>query len=352
MAVARNSSLCFRRWSRLVELSSLLILDESSSSLWAALVEHAQRNLAKFGLVVVRLSGLMVLGPFLGPISLPFRARALLTMALALIITPVLSNRPSQDIDHVQQNRQHGSLLGEERPADIQSQSRGLTRASYERPQAGSVSEEYIPRPVALPDTLGGYVVVALGELLLGYVLSLGVLVVLSGLQIAGQLIDQQAGFGLGEIIHPDFDSTGSITGQTLMIMGSMIFLILEPWGGHLILFQALLHTFETMPLGEAYVSRSALELVVGLMQEAFILGVRVAAPLVVMMTLIDITLGFLSHSVPQVNLQAVGFAVRAGWCLLVISCFMTGVGETVVEVVSDSLTLVCDAVVFPTRNG
>lgn len=334
-----------------MESSSLFTWEPSSSSLWAALVEHALRDLARFGLVTVRLSGLMVLGPLFGPVSLPFRARALLTIALALIITPVLSNRPSAQLDHLQRSGD-GLLTHEEGPADLHHQPGGLTPASHRRLEGGSVSEEYIAREGILPETLGGYVVVAMGELLLGYVLSLGVLVVLSGLQIAGQLIDQQAGFSLGEIIHPDFDSTGSVTGQALMMMGAMLFLLLEPWGGHLILFQALLRTFETMPVGEAYVSRSALELVVGLMQEAFILGVRVAAPLIVMMTLIDVTLGFLSHSVPQVNLQVVGFAIRAGWCLLVISCLMTGMGETVVKVVSDSLTLVGDAVVFPARDG
>lgn len=334
-----------------MELSSPLAWDPPSSSLWAALVEHALRDVARFGLVTVRLSGLMVLGPLLGPVSLPFRARILLVIALAFVVTPVLSDRPAPGLDHLRRD-EDGWLAREEKPGDLQNQTEGVMPATHRRSQDGSVPGEFVSRTATLPDTLGGYVIVALGELLLGYVLSLGVLVVLSGLQIAGQLIDQQAGFSLGEIIHPDFDSTGSITGQTLMMMGAMLFLLLEPLGGHLVLLQALLRTFETMPVGQAYVSRSALELVVGLMQEAFILGVRVAAPLVVMMTLIDVTLGFLSHSVPQVNLQVVGFAIRAGWCLLVISCLMTGMGETVAQVVSDSLTLVGDAVVYPGRDG
>ena len=38
---------------------------------------------------------------------------------------------------------------------------------------------------------------------------------------IAGQLIDQQSGLGLGEILNPDMGGSVSITGQTLFWLGT-----------------------------------------------------------------------------------------------------------------------------------
>jgi flagellar biosynthetic protein FliR len=112
--------------------------------------------------------------------------------------------------------------------------------------------------------------------------------------------------------------------------LGMTLFVILEPLGGHLTLLRLLIETFETLPLGAVVVGRSAIELIGGLTQQSFILAIRVAAPLMVMMTLIDLTLGFLGHSVPQINVQAVGYAVRASLCLLILVVLLSAIPEQI----------------------
>jgi flagellar biosynthetic protein FliR len=334
-----------------MEFSSLLGLDPFVPLGYGRWLDAAHAEIARFGLVAVRFSGLMIFGPLFGPTGIPFNVRALLALALAVMITPVLPRHAARGFDQLDQNRD-GWLTIEEVPPGLQQRFQAVALAAHRRPEAGLRRDEYAAlSPAPLPRTWTGYVVVAGGELLLGLVLGLGAYVVLSGLQIAGQIIDQQAGFSLGEVLNPDFDGSGSVTGQSLMLLGTTLFLLLGPFGGHLLLLKALLQTFETLPVGEAFVSLSALELVAGLVQEAFLLGVRVAAPLVVMMTLIDVTLGFLGHSVPQVNIQAVGFATRAGLCLFVLVSLLSGTGEAVAEALPGALAAVRDALVFPAES-
>ena len=51
-------------------------------------------------------------------------------------------------------------------------------------------------------------------------------------------------------------------------------------------------------------------------------------------MTLVALTMGFLGHTVPQVNVLIVGFPIRAMISLLVIAVTLSGVGRVVVDLV------------------
>jgi flagellar biosynthetic protein FliR len=310
--------------------------------LGAALLEFQ-----RFLLVVLRLSGLMIVGPLFGQPSVPMNVRALLVVALALILTPALSGHAARGFQRLDVNGDGRLVAAERPPGTVQP----VQHAAVERSGDHGVTQaEYLAEaPARLPDHLGEWALVAVGELALGLVLGLGTYIVLTGLQLAGQMIDQQAGFSLGSVFNPDFDASGSVSGQTLFLLGLVIFLLMEPLGGHLVLLQTLVQTYETLPCGTAFVSLSAIELVSGLVQQSLLLGLKLAAPLVVMMTLVDLTLGFLAHSVPQVNLQVIGFATRASVCLLILGISLGGLGEVLVNALQPAMESLRDVLVHPT---
>ena len=96
----------------------------------------------------------------------------------------------------------------------------------------------------------------------------------------------------------------------------------------------ALVETFQTLPIGEATVSVSAVELLRDLVHQSLVLAVQVAAPLLATMSLVALAMGFLGHTVPQINVLVVGFPIRALTNLLVLSLSMSGVARAVVDVV------------------
>ena len=73
-------------------------------------------------------------------------------------------------------------------------------------------------------------------ELLLGALLGLGAGLVLSGLELAGTLIDQQSGLALSQVLNPVSGEASSVTGHLLMLLGGAVFLLLTPTGGDLLL--------------------------------------------------------------------------------------------------------------------
>lgn len=237
-----------------------------------------------FTLVLVRVSGLMLAGPLFSNAVVPINVRVLLVLTLSVMIAPLLL-------------------------------------------AAGPLPD--------MPTSVLDYAWIAAGELGLGLALGLGVMTILSGLQMGGQLIDQQAGTGLGEVLNPDLDSSGTLTGMLVYLMGTTIFLLLEPWGGHLLMLSALLETFDTFPLGGASVPVSTIEFLRDLVHHSLVLGIQLAAPVLAAMMMVELALGFLSRTVPQVNVLVVGFVIRGLVSLLIMVVAFSGLGEFVADRVS-----------------
>ena len=144
-------------------------------------------------------------------------------------------------------------------------------------------------------------------ELLIGTLIGFAAMIPLAGMQLGGRIASQQMGLGLAEVFSPGETDSG-ITSQLFNLVGLAVFLIA---GGHRVLFRVLVGSFDRVPLGGSMAAGDVLELVVGLLQTAFELGVRVAAPLLCLTFLQTVAMGFIARTVPQLNILSVGFVVR-----------------------------------------
>jgi flagellar biosynthetic protein FliR len=94
--------------------------------------------------------------------------------------------------------------------------------------------------------------------------------------------------------------------------------------GGHRIVTQALLDTFVALPPGHAALGNSFVQVLTSILTQAFSLGARAAAPLIVSLLLSNIVLGLISRTLPQINVIAVGFGLNA---LLALAVLFLSVG-------------------------
>jgi flagellar biosynthetic protein FliR len=117
-------------------------------------------------------------------------------------------------------------------------------------------------------------------------------------------------------------------------MFAATVLLVMQPTGYHLTMLSALVETFRSIPLGEAFVTTEAIDLLRDLVHQSLVLGIQIAAPLMAAMSLVALTMGFLGHSVPQINVLVVGFPVRALMSLTVLMASLSGVARLVVDVV------------------
>ena len=145
-------------------------------------------------------------------------------------------------------------------------------------------------------------------ELLIGLVIGYGASLPLIGMQIGGRVVDQQMGLGLAGVLNPEFNEQTGVVSQFYFILALTVFVIL---GGHRVLVASLVGSFSTIPLGGYYADGHMLDLILGLLATIFDLALRVAAPLLCLIFLETIALGFIARTVPQMNILSIGFALR-----------------------------------------
>jgi flagellar biosynthesis protein FliR len=227
-----------------------------------------------FVLVLTRLGSLLMTLPMLGTSTVPMQVRALLAVSISLILTPLFWGQP-------------------------------------------------IPQPENLM-ILGTLLA---REAILGLALGLAVLILLSGMQLAGQIVSQTSGMTLADE----------------MLAIAVFFLV----GGHRQVMDALLRSFTWMPPGAGRLPDSALEALAAITSQSFDVGIRAAAPVLVALLLATLVVALISRTLPQLNAVAVGLNFNS---LIALGVFALCLGsaawvfqnelETSIDAIMESLAI------------
>lgn len=244
---------------------------------------------AVFILVLARVGGLMMTAPIFGTRSAPMQFRALLALSISLLVTPLMTTHPPPDISH---------LL-----------------------------------------VFGRYLI---NEGLVGLLLGLGIMILLSGIQLTGQMISQMSGAALANVFDPTLDNTLSVYSQLLYYLSLTMFVLLN---GHHLLMQAMLDTYTWLPPGQAMFGQTYVTALLTILSQSFILGIRAAAPAMTALLLSTLLLGLIGRTLPQINILAIGFGINS---MLALGTLMLSVGTitwafpqqttTVIELLQDAI--------------
>ena len=209
-----------------------------------------------FTLVLTRVSGLVMTAPIFGTQGVPMRIRGLLAVALALLITPMFAGTSVED-----------------------------------------------------PGNLPNYLVYLGGEAMVGLLIGIGITILFSGIQVAGQIISQLSGMALADVFSPGFDANVPLYSQLLFFVTMAVFVLID---GHRLVMAALLDTFYQIPPGAGGLSGSVTEVLTTILSQSFVLGIRAAAPIMTALLLSTLVLGLISRTMPQLNIIAVGFGLNS----------------------------------------
>ena len=178
----------------------------------------------------------------------------------------------------------------------------------------------FVPRVdrLTLPDNTTAYLFYGARELVVGLTLGFAVTVVFAAAQLAGEIIDMQIGFGVANVINPAFDIQGPVIGQFYFLMAILLFLLVD---GHHQVLRSLLYSFELIPVGTVQLDSAGLNgLFVDMLCGVFVSAVRIAAPVMVVILLSNISVGLLGRSVMHMNLLVVQFPLYIAIGLLIVS--------------------------------
>ena len=214
-----------------------------------------------FMVILVRVSGILAAWPILGSAIIPLQIKVGLVVTLSIVLFPVI----------------HLPAL----PTD----------------------------PLALSAGMAG-------EFLVGLVIGLAVRFVFAGIELAGELIGSQMGLSMVQLFDPMSSHQTPVVSQFQTVLGSLIFLALNV---HATVVRVIAESFQLIPPFGAHVSTALVEEVLRLSQGLFVLAVKLAAPVLAVVLLVNLGLAIMGRSVPHLNVFVTSFPITIAVGLFVM---------------------------------
>lgn len=149
--------------------------------------------------------------------------------------------------------------------------------------------------------------------LAIGYTASL----LIAALVYAGSLMDIHIGFFMSQIFDPLSGGMAGILSRFMYLVGLAALLA---FNGHHLIIAALVKSFSLVPLGTAQVTGASALFLIKVFAQMIGIGVQIAAPLIAVMLVVDVTMGLLARTAPQINVFMLGFPVKIIFGLVTLS--------------------------------
>lgn len=205
-------------------------------------------------LVFARIGGLFVAGPVVGGPYAPIQTKALLTLAVTLLLTPM--------------------------------------RLAAE----------------GIPAVDGMFVVMLAKEFLVGISLGFFLNLFIQAIRMGGDLANRHAGFSAAESFDPETEAATSPIGDLYHVIAVVGFLLLD---GHQACIAALARSYDFLPSGAFAPGPRFLTAVVEASQQLFLIALALSFPVLSAVLALTVAEAVIVRAVPQINFLHFGFAVK-----------------------------------------
>ena len=177
---------------------------------------------------------------------------------------------------------------------------------------------------IAVPETptdvfsLG---LLALSELIVGLTLAFITQIIFAAVEFSGQIIGMQMGFTISSIIDPSQGTQTQIMSVVQTLFATLMFLSLNI---HHLFIRAIIDSFRVIPLGGWHLNGELLNFLIQRTADIFIIGIRLAAPVMVALLLTTVALGIMARSFPQMNVFMISMPLNIGLGLIILGMTLT----------------------------
>lgn len=225
-----------------------------------------------FMMVFARLGSMVMLMPALGEVAVPMQIRVILALTLSAVMMPLVAN-------------------------------------SYS----------------AIPPTIPGLAMAITYEIAIGIFIGMASRLVMSALDVAGNIIALQTGLAFAQSVDPTQGTQSALISSFLSLLAiTLIFAT----GLHHLLIAAMRDSYVLFHPGEIFPTGDFLELAVKMVSGAFVLGVQLASPFLVFGLVFYIGIGLLSKLMPQIQIFFIAMPANIGLGLslmfLILGAMMT----------------------------
>ncbi len=184
-----------------------------------------------------------------------------------------------------------------------------------------------------LPLNALGLILMLAGEMVLGLVLDIIIRFLFAAVMTGGHLVGFSMGFAMMNVLDPMTGTSESVTAQLLYQCTILMFLSMN---GHLFLLTGLAESFHLVPPGGLFITPSLADSMLVFSGQLFVLAVKIAAPVMASLFLVDLALALVSRAAPQMNVIQIGFPLKIGVGFLFMTLTLTALSHYVGDYIAD----------------
>jgi flagellar biosynthesis protein FliR len=172
---------------------------------------------------------------------------------------------------------------------------------------------------VRLSENQGDLLLLGAREVAVGLTLGFVTRFFFFAIAMAGEIVSISMGLGQAQMFNPMMGSMGNAMEQFYSVIATLVFLALD---GHHMMIMGVVDSFNATPVAQLSFHYSSFVEVVLKMQSFFIIGIKMSAPIMVSMMIVQLGIAMLSRVVPQINVMVTSGSVTilVGFIVLFIS--------------------------------
>jgi len=167
------------------------------------------------------------------------------------------------------------------------------------------ISNVTVPSLQSFDQMMG--VQVVLTELAIGISVGLTLTIWFSAALLAGEKIAGTSGLGFAAQMDPDSGGQTPVVSKMFSLFLTVIFL---SWDGHLYVLRSVMDSYELLPVGSMPAFPVLIQGVISAAGSMFMAAAIIMIPLVTFLIAINLGIGVITRSAPQLNLFSFGFPI------------------------------------------
>jgi flagellar biosynthetic protein FliR len=159
----------------------------------------------------------------------------------------------------------------------------------------------------------------AIKEMLIGILLGSVVRMIFLAVNIGGEIVSAAMGLSAGQIFNPTLGAQSTVIEQFQFTIGTMIFLGIN---GHHFLLAGIVDSFTLIPLNFDGFHLEGVKMAALLGQQILTIGLKMGAPVMISIFLIQVGMGIIGRVVPQINVlvTSLHLTILIGLLVMMIS--------------------------------
>ena len=173
-----------------------------------------------------------------------------------------------------------------------------------------------LPAVPQVPLVSGEGILILVQQIVIGVCIGFTLRIVFAAVEMAGQFMGLQMGLSFATLFDPVNGAQTPVLSQFLVLTTALILFALN---GHHLIIQALVSSFEIVPISADPIASKGLFALVQWGGSIFSIGLQIALPVTATVLAANLAIGMMTRAAPQLNIFAIGFplTLAAGFSIL-----------------------------------